>query len=436
VSVIGIALLTFATALAVRMRRVLQPAAVMTSGGASDMLLPASDDNIVELESQGSPIKAAVQKFDAALEKKRRSEAQHLARQRREEKFNGIPTVHPLRGLIAEWTSNGDKNTNETVHPVTAGYTTASDSAAELPNLVINTDKVDAIRALATDSIKELSSRNSHHLGELLGKTPFASVLLTPSARPAIFALTPHRGTPGVYAAALELANKLKSQQQPAPPKQLPTDLHCPSNWPTFLAALTRQAGAVTLGAGLMASTAFPSYAADTLLLADKQPGQIQYQQLEDCAKSAKFQKRRTKSTGAIEARMAKYEPGSPPYLALEQTLNQTNARFQRYADSNVLCGKDGLPHLIVDGDPEYFAQFVFPGLGFLYTAGYIGTAGRKYIRTVSKTKNPAEKEIIIEVPLALSIMLSNYLWPVDAWKEFLAGDLVANKEEITVSPR
>jgi photosystem I subunit 3 len=328
-----------------------------------------------------------VQRFDAALEQKRRSEVQHLAQQRREENFNSIPTMHPLRGMIADWTSNGDKKEDTTVNPFIAGYRGAS-------------------------------------------------ALITPSARPAIFALTPNKGTPGVYAAALELANKLKSQQQPAPPKQLPTDLHCPSNWPTFLAALTRQAGAVTLGAGLMASTAFPSYAADTLLLADKQPGKVQYQQLEDCAKSAKFQKRRTKSTGAIEARMAKYEPGSPPYLALEQTLNQTNARFQRYADSNVLCGKDGLPHLIVDGDPEYFAQFVFPGLGFLYTAGYIGTAGRKYIKTVAKTKNPAEKEIIIEVPLALSIMLSNYLWPVDAWKEFLAGDLVANKEEITVSPR
>lgn len=39
-------------------------------------------------------------------------------------------------------------------------------------------------------------------------------------------------------------------------------------------------------------------------------------------------------------------------------------------------------------------------------------------------------------MPLALTISLSNYLWPLDAWKEFLAGDLVANKDEITVSPR
>ena len=125
-----------------------------------------------------------------------------------------------------------------------------------------------------------------------------------------------------------------------------------------------------------------------------------------------------------------------PRYLALEQGLAQANNRFKRYADSNLLCGKDGLPHLIADGNPEYFAQFVFPGLGFLYTAGYIGTTGRKYIKTVAKTKNPAEKEIIIDVPLALTISLSNYLWPLDAWKEFLAGDLVANKDEITVSPR
>jgi hypothetical protein len=64
-SAIAIAVLTFASAFAVRMRRVFQPAAVMTTGGASDMLLPASADNIVELESQGSAIKAAVQRFDA-----------------------------------------------------------------------------------------------------------------------------------------------------------------------------------------------------------------------------------------------------------------------------------------------------------------------------------------------------------------------------------
>merc|ERR1739848_741673 len=125
--------------------------------------------------------------------------------------------------------------------------------------------------------------------------------------------------------------------------------------------------------------------------------------QLEDCATSKQFGKRQRKTVATLEGRMKKYEPGSPPYLALEQTLNQANNRFKRYADSNLLCGKDGLPHLMGNGDPEYFPQFLLPGLGFLYTTGWIGTAGRKYLRTVAKTKNPAEKEIIIDVPLALT---------------------------------
>ena len=91
---------------------------------------------------------------------------------------------------------------------------------------------------------------------------------------------------------------------------------------------------------------------------------------------------------------------------------------------------------MIANGDPTYFPQFVLPGLGFLYTTGWIGTAGRKYLRTVAKTKNPAEKESIIDVPLALTIMFSNFVWPIESWKAFIAGDLVADKEEITVSPR
>jgi photosystem I subunit 3 len=37
-----------------------------------------------------------------------------------------------------------------------------------------------------------------------------------------------------------------------------------------------------------------------------------------------------------------------------------------------------------------------------LYITGWIGWVGRKYIRAVSTTKNPAESEIIINVPLAL----------------------------------
>ena len=204
---------------------------------------------------------------------------------------------------------------------------------------------------------------------------------------------------------------------------------------PETAAALGKAAGAAALGAALVLGDVSPAAAAAAAPAA-KQPGPIQYAQLEDCATSKNFAKRQRKTVATLEGRMKKYEPGSLPYLALEQTLNQANNRFKRYADSNLLCGKDGLPHLIANGDPEYFPQFVLPGLGFLYTTGWIGTAGRKYLRTVAKTKNPAEKEIIIDVPLALTIMFSNFVWPIESWNAFIAGDLVADKEEITVSPR
>lgn len=158
---------------------------------------------------------------------------------------------------------------------------------------------------------------------------------------------------------------------------------------------------------------------------------------LVDCGDSPAFKKRLDTSVKKLEARLKKYEPDSPPALALEQQIALTKSRFDRYAKSDLQCGKDGLPHLIVDGDWYHAAEFVLPGIGFIYTTGWIGWAGRKYIKTVAKTtKNPAEKEIILDVPLALQIMISGYLWPLYAWREFLAGDFVATKSEITVSPR
>jgi len=66
------------------------------------------------------------------------------------------------------------------------------------------------------------------------------------------------------------------------------------------------------------------------------------------------------------------------------------------------------------------------------------GWVGRKYVRAVSTTKNPAESEIIINVnvPLALKIMATGYIWPISAWQELVSGDLVALDNEVTVSPR
>jgi len=60
-----------------------------------------------------------------------------------------------------------------------------------------------------------------------------------------------------------------------------------------------------------------------------------------------------------------------------------------------------------------------------LYITGWIGWAGRKYLRYASTTDNAFENEIIINVPVALSIMNSGFLWPIESWKEFTSGDLL-----------
>ena len=157
---------------------------------------------------------------------------------------------------------------------------------------------------------------------------------------------------------------------------------------------------------------------------------------LTKCSDSPAFTKRLNTSVKKLEQRMSQYEADSPPALALKQQIDRTNARFDKYSRSDLLCGTEGLPHLVADGRWSHAAEFILPGFGFIYISGWIGWVGRKYLRAVSMTKNPAESEIIINVPLAIKIMTTGYIWPISAWQELISGDLVASADEVTVSPR
>ena len=108
--------------------------------------------------------------------------------------------------------------------------------------------------------------------------------------------------------------------------------------------------------------------------------------------------------------------------------------RFENYAQ--LLCGDDGLPHLIVDGNLAHAAEFLIPGVMFLYVAGWIGWVGRKYLQAIKAEGNPEEKEIVIDVPLALKCSLSGFAWPLEAFKQITTGEMFASEAEIPVSPR
>ena len=131
----------------------------------------------------------------------------------------------------------------------------------------------------------------------------------------------------------------------------------------------------------------------------------------------------------------------TPAFQQKSQSFRNTTAdpnsgqiRAERYAEA--LCGPEGYPHLIVDGRWSHVGDFTIPSILFLYIAGWIGWVGRAYIIAIRGEKNAEMKEIVIDVPLALSKMLTGFAWPLAAVGEYTSGKLIVKDSEIPVSPR
>ena len=154
------------------------------------------------------------------------------------------------------------------------------------------------------------------------------------------------------------------------------------------------------------------------------------------CKDSNAFNQRLKKTVKKMEARLSKYDPSTPPAIAIENQIKATKSRFAKYSNSGILCGTEGLPHLIADGRWNHAGDFMLPGLLFIYITGWIGWVGRNYLRAISLENKPTEKEIIIDVPLAVKFSLSGFTWPLSALQEFTSGRLLAADDDITVSPR
>ena len=142
------------------------------------------------------------------------------------------------------------------------------------------------------------------------------------------------------------------------------------------------------------------------------------------CKESIKFKQRLDESLQKLNKRLDNYEINTPSYSTLQQQIRRINTRFDKYNNQGLLCGNDGLPHLISDASFTHAGEFVKPSLLFLYIAGWIGWAGRSYLRYTKKTNNPSNKEIIIDLPIALGMMTSGFLWPLLSWNELIANKL------------
>merc|ERR1711879_563731 len=119
---------------------------------------------------------------------------------------------------------------------------------------------------------------------------------------------------------------------------------------------------------------------------------------LTPCAESKAFAKRQKTRLKDLQKRLSKYEAGSAPAVALETTKKRTEARFADYGKSGLLCGADGLPHLIADPGLAlkygHAGDTLVPTIGFLALAGWLGESGRSYLMETRSR----DKEIILDV--------------------------------------
>ncbi|EFN58854.1 hypothetical protein CHLNCDRAFT_29874 [Chlorella variabilis] len=161
---------------------------------------------------------------------------------------------------------------------------------------------------------------------------------------------------------------------------------------------------------------------------------------LTPCSESKAFAKLKKKEVKSLNKRLKNYEEGSAPALALQATIAKTERRFDNYSKQGLLCGTDGLPHLIADPGLAlrygHAGDVLIPTIGFIYFAGWLGFAGTKYLQAVAATAKPIEKEIIIDVPLAWKLLWEGFGWPLRAFAELKNGKLLEADSNITVSPR
>merc|ERR1719378_1253878 len=190
------------------------------------------------------------------------------------------------------------------------------------------------------------------------------------------------------------------------------------------------------LSQNLIANTLAITTLSIALSTLDIKPAQADISGLTYCRESKAFTKRKNQELKELQKRMKKYDSDSAPTVALKATMERTEKRFDFYAKSGLLCGTDGLPHLIADPGfalkNGHSADVLLPTVGFLYFAGLIGHSGRLYLEAASDK----QKEIIIDVPLAFSCLGKATAWPILVVGELNSGTLLEKDSNITVSPR
>ncbi|KAK8581078.1 hypothetical protein V6N12_071321 [Hibiscus sabdariffa] len=95
--------------------------------------------------------------------------------------------------------------------------------------------------------------------------------------------------------------------------------------------------------------------ALSSILLSAPLPAVADISGLTPCKDSKQFAKREKQQIKKLESSLKLYAPDSAPALAIKATIEKTKRRFDNYGKYGLLCGSDGLPHLIVSGDQRHW---------------------------------------------------------------------------------
>ncbi len=180
-----------------------------------------------------------------------------------------------------------------------------------------------------------------------------------------------------------------------------------------------RRLFAILLSAFLIVGLASSANAAGPELNPDRESTAFEASALTTCSENARFQER-----------------------ASAASTPQEVARFERYG--KVLCGDDGLPHLIIAPTIEpfgalymrgYEGNVLIPAHIFVGVCGIIGWAGREYLIAARATKNAAENEIFIDLDLLKTALIKGAQWPFMANSQGRNGGLRESNKNITTSP-
>ena len=131
-------------------------------------------------------------------------------------------------------------------------------------------------------------------------------------------------------------------------------------------------------------------------------------------------------SVKKLENRVKLYTPESNEAKFLLKEIDSTKVRFERYGNSNLLCGKEGLPRIIATGQWDHANEFVIPGILFLYITGWIGWVGRKYVRYASTTENAFENENFTNEQSSLNMILIHLSIFILTWTPYAGLTLYA----------